>query len=137
MATLEELLQNYVKADYETLIALGKDAFVKLWPACKAVDEEHNGFFMMTSILLSAVGADGVLTAKEKSFISEVMGLDDEQINTLIGMYNPAAADLVDSFADKMPTEIKTAVLQYVTAVAAIDEKISCEETAFIRKILA
>ena len=52
---------------------------------------------MMTSILLSAVGADGVLTAKEKSFISEVMGLDDEQINTLIGMYNPAAADLVDT----------------------------------------
>lgn len=137
MATFSELMQKYVNSDYETLVLLAQKALVNLLPACKAVDKENDGLFMATSIILAAIGADGVLTGLEKKLLADALGQDDATIQKFIGLYDSRMADLVDHFADNTNNDIKADVLMLITAVAAVDEKISHQETALIKKIMA
>lgn len=137
MATFNELMQKYVNSDYETLVLLAQKALVNLLPACKAVDKDNDGLFMATSIILAAIGADGVLTGLEKKLLADALGQDEETIQKFIKMYDSRMADLVDHFADNTNDDIKADVLMLVTAVAAVDEKISAQETALIKKIMA
>ena len=109
---------------------------VNLLPVCKKVDAENDGFMMISSIVLSAIGADGKLTALERKFLGDVMGLSDENISKYIKMYNSKMAELVDHFADSLSADIKADTAMLVISIAACDEKISHEETAFIRKLL-
>ena len=60
MATFNELMQKMVNTDYEDLVSLAQEAANRLMPHCKAVDIEYDGFFMLTALILSAIGADGV-----------------------------------------------------------------------------
>lgn len=136
MSKFDELLQNYVNSDYEVLVNIAREALGKVLPTCQAVDPDNKGMLMLSSIILSAVGADGVLTAKEREFLRDVLGLDDEQISKYIKMYDSNMVDLVNNFADKLSDDVKTQTLTLIICVAACDEKISREETAFIRKIL-
>ena len=136
MATFEELLQHYVNLDYSVLVATAQKAIVDLLPACEAVDKDNKGFMMLTSIMLTAIGADGTLTALERSFLRDVLKLDDDTISKYIKLYDSRMVDLVDSFADKISKDIKVNVTTLVLCVASVDEKISREETALIRKLL-
>lgn len=137
MASFNELMQKYVNTDYPVLLDLAKEAINRVLPACKAVDSEHNGYFMLTSILLSAIGADGVLTALEKKLLVEAADIAEEQISKLIGMYDSRMPDLVNHFCDNMGDDLKADTIMLVTIFAAVDEKISKEETALIRKLFA
>ena len=135
MTTFNELMQKYVNTDYPVLVDLAKEAVNRLMPACKSVDPEHNGCFMLASILLSAIGADEVLTALEKKMLCDVMGLDDSGVQKLISMYDSKMPGLVDHFVDNMGEDLKADTIMLITVFAAVDEKISREETAFIRKL--
>jgi uncharacterized tellurite resistance protein B-like protein len=136
MASFNETLQNMVNQDYSTLVAFGKKALGHLLPACKAVDQQNNGLFMASSIILTAIGADGVLSTKERQFLRDVLGLSDDAITKYIKMYDSRMVDLVNTFADRSSSEIKGHTMMLVMSVCACDEKITREETAFIRKIL-
>ncbi len=135
--TFNELMQKYVNSDYSTLVNLAQKALVNLIPVCKKVDADNDGFMMVSSIILSAIGADGVLSVLEKKFLGDVLGLDNDTVSKYIKMYNSKMADLVDHFADSLSTDIKADTVMLVCCVAACDEKISREETAFIRKLMA
>lgn len=136
MSSFNELMQKYVNEDYSTLVSLAKQALNELLPVCKKVDADHDGFFMVTSIVLSAIAADGYLTALEKKMLKDVLGLSDDSIQKMISLYDSRMVELVDKFADGINDDVKAHVMILVTAVAAVDEKISKEETAFIRKLL-
>ena len=74
MATFNELMQKMVNSDYSVLVSFAQEALVNLLPACKKVDPENDGLFMATSIILSAIGADGVLTGLEKKMLADALG---------------------------------------------------------------
>lgn len=137
MATFNELMQKCVNEDYETLLMMAKNALGKLLPICKLVDKDNEGVFMATSLVLSAIAADGYLTALEKKLLKDALGMDDATIQKFIGLYDSRMVELVDTFADNINDDVKVDVLMLVTAVAAVDEKISKEETAFIRKLMS
>ena len=137
MSSFNELMQKYVNTDYEVLVDLAKEAVRRLMPYCKKVDPDHNGNYMLASLILSAIGADGVLTALESKMLSDVMGLNTEEIKKLIAMFDIRMADLADHFADNMNADTKADTLMLITVLAAVDEKISKEETAFIKKLMA
>ena len=137
MATFNELMQKYVNEDYSTLVAFSQKALANLIPVCKKVDPDNDGFMMVSSLVLSAIGADGTLTALERKFLGDVLGLSDENISKYIKMYNSRMADLVDHFAASLTTHIKADTAMLIICICACDEKISREETAFIRKLLA
>jgi len=132
-----ELMQTFVNKERDELVYIAKRAMGELLPTCKKVDPDHEGFYMMTALVLTAIGADGTLTQKEREFLREVLEQDDETISKFIEIYNKGMYELVDAFADKLGTEVKSHVLMLVLSVVSSDEKISPEETAFIKKLLA
>ncbi len=132
-----EFLQSFVNKDYDELVFIAKKAIADLQPACVAVDKDNDGFFMMTSIILSAIGADGTLTEKERALLRDVLSVSDEAISKYIKLYDKKMVDLVDSFADSLSTEIKSSVMMLVLSIMCSDEKISREETALIHKLMA
>lgn len=134
--SFSDTLQELVNKSYDELLDFAKIAIGELYPACKAVDEENNGVFMMTSVILSAIAADGKLTAIEKKFLMELLDLDEDKLNTYIGMYDSRMAELTDKFADALTVELKSHTVMLVATIAACDETISREETAFLAKIL-
>lgn len=137
MATFNELMQKMVNSDYDVLVGVAKESLVRLLPKCEKVDKEYKGTFLATSIILTAIAADGYLTGLEKKMLKDTLNLDDSAIQKFIDLYDSRMVELVDSFADAMDTETKAEIMTLVTAVAAVDEKISKDETAFIKKLLS
>lgn len=137
MATFNELMQKMVNEDYDTLVKFGQASLAKLLPICKLVDKDNDGMFLAVSLVLSAIAADGVLTGLEKRFLADALGMDNDTIQKFISLYDSRMVELVDKFADGINDDVKVDVLMLITAVAAVDEKISKEETAFIKKLMA
>lgn len=135
--SFNELMQDFVNTDYSKLVAMAGQAMANLIPVCKQVDPDNDGFMMLSSIVLAAVGADGKLSGMEKQFLCDVMGLDGATVDKYIGMYNANMPELVDRFVDTLGGDIKNNAVMLVCCIAACDETISREETAFIRKLLA
>lgn len=135
MASFNELMQKYVNTDYPVLLDLAKEAIRRLTPACKKVDPQHDGYYMLSSFILAAIGRDGVLTALEKKLLVEAAGISEAQVSKFLAMYNPQMPDLVNYFCDNMGEDLKADAIMLVTLFAAVDEKICKEETEFIRKL--
>ena len=131
------LMQEFVNKDYDELLALAKQAVTRVLPVCKTVDEQNNGIGALTAILLSSVAADGKLTRLEAQFLSDITGLDAAGVDKLTDMYSGKMVELTDLLADKFSQETKADIMVLVTCLAACDETISREETAFLRQILA
>ena len=136
MATLNELLQDFVNRDYEELVAIGKIAFAKVHPVLCKIDAENNGYFLMTNVLLSAIGADGKLTDLESKWLKDVAGLDDNAIDTLLKLYNTKTEDVTDALFDNAPETLRADLLMLVLSIMAVDEKIAYQETAFLAKLM-
>jgi len=136
MSGFNELMQKYVNTDYPVLLDLAKEAIRRLMPACKQVDPEHNGYYMLASMILSAIGRDGVLSALEKKLLMDATGIKTEEVGKFLAMYDPQMPDLVNHFCDNMGDDLKADTVMLVTIFSAVDEKISKEETEFIRKLL-
>ena len=136
MKDFSSLLQEFVNKDYAELLDLAKQAVVRVLPVCKAVDEANNGIAALTGILLSAIAADGKLTRLEAQFLGDITGLDAAGVDKLTDMYTGNMVEMTDLLADKFSQEIKADIMILVTCLAACDETISREETAFLRKIL-
>lgn len=117
------------------LLDLAKEAIRRVMPVCKQVDPEHDGYYMLSSIILSAIGKDGVLTPLEKKLLVEASGIAEDQVSKFLGMYDSRMPELVNHFADNMGDDLKADVIMLVTVFAAVDEKIAKEETAFIRTL--
>ena len=135
MDEFNALMQKYVNTDYDVLVSLAREAVHRLSPHCRLVDPEHNGNFMLASLILVGIGADRILTELEKKMLKDVLGLDNSGVQQLIGMYNDQMEYLVNHFADNMGEETKADAIMLVCAFAAVDEKICKEETALIRKL--
>jgi len=135
MTTFNELMQKYVNTDYSVLVDLAKEAVKRLTPVCRSVDPEHNGYYMLTVLILSAIAADGVLSALERKMLGDVLELDDAGIQKLIAMYDSRMPELANHFADKMGDDAKADAIMLMTTIVSVDEKICKEETALIRKL--
>ena len=136
MSQFNELMQQCVNMEYNDLVSMARSSFEQLYPICQEVDKANNGAFLATSIVLSAIAADNKLSEKEVCFLRDVLELDAKAIATFLSLYDSRMAELVDQFADSLSVDNKSNVLALVTAVAACDETISKEETAFIHKLL-
>ena len=91
---------------------------------------------MLASLILSAIGADRLLTNLERKMLKDALGLDGNGIQQLIDMYNEQMEYLVNHFADNMGEDIKTDVIMLVAVFSAVDEKICKEESELLRKLL-
>lgn len=136
MANFKDILQTYVNADYDTLVEIAQRALTELLPACKEVDPDNDGFLMVSSIILTALAADDVLTSLERKFVCDVLGITNEKFDRFLKLYNDGLEDYVDKFADTLDGDVKENTRILILAVAACDEKITIDESDFIKKII-
>ena len=136
MANYDETMQKMVNRSYDELVGMAKRAMAELTGPCREMDPKTDGSLMMISIILTAIGADGKLTALERRMLGDILDMTDEQISGFIKMYDSDMVELVDKFADVAGIDVKAAVMILVSAIAAVDETINHEENAFIRRIL-
>ncbi len=137
MSKLDELLQEMVNKDYEELVGFGKIALTHLMPVFEQIDADNKGMAVLSSVILSSIGADGTLTTLERSYLRDVTGMGDDAISKFITIYTPDMTELTDKLYDAAPTELKAHLMTFVLTILAVDEKISREETAFIHRLFS
>lgn len=133
----QSLMQEFVNKDYEELLDLAKQAIAYVLPVCKKVDPDNDGIGMLSAILLSAVAADGKLTALEAKFLGDITGLDAQGLDKLTKLYSGRMDVLTNALADAGSKELKSNICILISCLAACDETITHEENEFIREILA
>ena len=134
-AKFREMLQDYVNADRATLLAIAQKSAAALIPVCKELDKENNGVFLLTQFVIAAMGADGILTIKEKEFIAEALYIDTETVSKFTKLYSPKVFDFVNEAADKLGGDIKRNIVALTLCICACDEEITRTETEFIVKL--
>ena len=146
MATLNELLQKYVDASYETLLEIANQNFSNLMPVFEEVakkahgDDNNGGAEIMVPIMCATLAVDGRFTELEYNFFKDLVGskMSYEQVKSVVANYaNEEGFALVDGIFDACGSELKSELLSFVLCFLAIDQTISSEETAFIKRLLA
>ena len=136
MSALNDILQKIVNQDYPDLVKLAKTSAANLLPVCKQVDPDNNVALMLSAIMLAAIGADGKLTALEQRFLGDVLDMSPSQIDRYTDLYTGNEEELVDKLADAVNSSLKADIVMLVASICAIDETISRDETALIRKLI-
>lgn len=137
MATsFDDLMRSYVNEDYDVLVATAKKTFNEFYPVCKKIDTENDGFVLVTAIILSAIGADGKLSALENKFLKDVIGFTDDTIDNLIKLYTGKEEAAIDSIVDQLNQDLKVSIITFICCLCACDETIKREESAYIKRLI-
>ena len=137
--TYNELMQNYVNADYDVLLGVANNMLNDLMPFFAKYADDGNGASVVLPFICTALAVDGKVSELEYRFVKDVTGIDvpyDEFKGFVQQFYSDAWVERADKLADACPQEIKTSLLSFCLAFLAIDEKISKEENGFISKLL-
>lgn len=133
----KEWLQTYVNEDRETLLGLAKISLSKIVPVFEAVfPQENASVILSTVIILGAVGADGTVDAKEKSFIQELFGIDSEAVDGIIKLHNGKEKEVIKPLVNAVDDDTKFAILNLVAVVLACDETIDVNEQRYILDLI-
>lgn len=149
MQSFNELLQDLVNRDYDELVVFAQQSLSLVLPHIKAVAEagETDGAvaqdyavrFMM-QFIGATIAADGRFTELEYKLFCDVLNVRDhsyEEIKELISAYaSEEDRDLADMLCDTADAEVKGAFVLLAATFCAVDEKISADEVAFIKKLL-
>lgn len=139
MATLNEIMQDYVNLPYSDLLAIANRSLSELFSALeKNVSSEQTRTNAVVMLIASCIGVDGRFSELEYKFICDVLGKNHDY-NTLkdmaAGLGNSEGRDIIDEFLDSC-SEIKKPALVFCLCFLAVDETITREEVAFLNKLL-
>lgn len=135
-----QLLQEYVNAPYDVLLAVATEALNKVMPVFSEIAEDGNGASIVLPFICTTLAVDGKFTELEYKFIKDVTGLElsyDELRNLVQQFYSAEWINAVDNLIDNCPNEVKQSLLSFCLAFVSVDEHISREENAFIAKLMA
>ena len=133
---LNEMLQKMVNEDYDSIVNIAKSAMANVSDNLKGTLDDQ-----IATLLYGALGATMVVDASfsslEQKFISD-LGLDVDSMYGFLQSISkdPSMLESFDGMVDSCDQDTKSALVILVVAIAAIDERISVEETAFIRKLI-
>lgn len=137
--TYQQLLQEYVNAPYESLLAVAITSIDEVMPIFDQVAEDGNGANIALPFICITVASDGNFTELEYKFIKDVTGLDKDysEFKEMVqhfytAEWMTAANELIDS----CHPEIKERILNFCLAFAAVDETITREESVFIAALM-
>ena len=135
---LNEILQDYVNLSYEELLGVASHAAKTVIPFFNNAVEDGNGAIFTISFIGTCLAADGQLSALEKKFVCDLLGVDAQTVEGLVASINSEIVRIVDEVFDSIPTdEVKSALLSFCLCFLAVDERISREEVALIQKLIA
>ena len=135
-----KLLQDYVNAPYDVLLAVANDSLAKIMPVFNELAKDGNGAGLVLPFICTALAVDGKFTELEYKFIKDLLEVDQsyDYFKEVVQQYYSAEwINAVDGLLDSCPAELQNALLSFCLAFVAVDEKISKEENAFIAKLIA
>lgn len=140
MATLNELLQDYVNLSYNQLLNIANDSFAKIAPFFSKLSPDGNCAQYLIPILGAALAVDGKLSQLEYRFMNDFLGGGmeyDDILQLAQDNYNENAMTYTDRVVDALSGDERTALLCLCLCIMAVDETISREEVAFIKRLIA
>ena len=138
--SFEQLMQKYVNAPYSVLLSVARESVNTAMPVFAKVSKDGNGASILLPFLCVVVAVDGKFSELEYRFIKDVTGIDETYEgfkNFVQRFYSDEWVETIDKMVDACPDEIRTSLLSFAIALAAVDETISRVETAFIAKLIA
>ena len=143
MSDFSEIMQDLVNQSDEFKISLAVDCLGELLPTFRSFDPEHDGMYILYTLLGTTVAADGHLTDKEYAFIASLftaldVEADEEEIidlcRTCAG--NEDAYQMMMDVRDHLDDEGINTLANLVAAICSIDDRISSEELSYITDLL-
>jgi hypothetical protein len=139
MADLNQILQDMVNEDYDSLVNMAQQAISDLLPVFNEIAEDGNGNSAIIALFATALAVDGKLSDLEYKFVCDVIGGDFtyDEVKTLVqGHYSDDMIAAVDGLVDSCPSELKSKLLVLCCTFLAVDETINRDEVAFILKLI-
>lgn len=139
MASFQEILQKYVNLDYEELVTLAKKNLAKVMPYFNSIAKDRKGVLICITFISACLAADGELSSLEIRFVNDVTNSQltrEELFNIAQKFINGGAFDLADEVYDACPAEVRNDLLSFCLCFCAVDETISANEVAFIKRLL-
>ena len=136
MEKFKVLMKKYVNMDYDELVVLAKTSLGECRDLLTKVDSKYNGAIAVVTMVNASLMADGKLSAKEIRFLRDVMGMEEDDVKTLVSRFTGKEYEVIDMMADLASVEEKMAIINFIATITACDEKISAGESAFLLKII-
>lgn len=135
--TLHEILQDFVNEPYENLVAMAKEAILELGPIFKDISKDGNGSQALVAFMATSLAVDGKLSELEYKFVCDILGdFTYDEVKALAAMhYSDEMVAALDELADSCPTELKSKLVLFCCCFLAVDETISREEVAFVKRL--
>lgn len=135
MATLRDLMQEFVNKDYSELVGLAKAAARDVLPACAEIDEDGNGRDLLLFVMITAIGADGDLSEQEYAFLKD-MGYTYEEVKGALGAYSSDMVNMVKSFFEfHEGSEIAESLYIVILCAASCDGTIKVDEIRYLEEM--
>ena len=139
MTKFDELMQKYVDTDRDTLVKLAQSSLVKLMPVFNEVADDGNGAKFIVPVMCASIAADNRFSTLEYKFIKDLLesSLTYDDFMASVRRYSgEEGQELVDKLFDACGTDMKTELLSFCLCFMAVDETITKEETAFVKRLL-
>ena len=137
MANLNELLQDYVNKSYDELLAFGKIALSNLLDPLQSIFGTQQEVAQVVVIIISAcIGVDGKISALENKFVGDLLDNPGDYSSMIAQLSCEKSRQLTDQLFDSLTGDTKTHLLLFCLSFLAVDETISRDEVAFIKRLL-
>ena len=142
MDDLHTLLQNIVNADYHELLYCARECLNDVQEYFNSVGRQIDatGAHIGLAVFGTCLAADGKFTDLEYRFVNDLFGGGVDYSDALALVRSNSDDDSVDfvkAVVDNCPSSIRGSLLTLCACFLAVDERISKEETTFIRYLLS
>lgn len=131
----EELLQNYVNADFDTLASIAKDCIDELYPVFEqSCDSKDAPALLILGTIATCIASDGKFTELEYEFLAEISGKYNYQdLKNFVSEFRSLkSVNATKRIIDSLDGEDKQRLLTVCLCVCAVDETIKREETELL-----
>ena len=104
-----QLMQQYVNAPYEVLLAVANASLNKVMPFFNSFADDGNGAGIVLPFICISIAADGKFSELEYKFISELLGIDKsyDYFKTVIQQYySDRWLEAIDKLIDSCHDEV-------------------------------
>lgn len=142
MATFNELMQRFVDMSYDKLLSTANQAFADLSAHFEDFFDRDPDSSARALLLLTAtcLGADNTLSKLEYRFINDLLNADhsyEDLLSMVKGVNGDEAVGMIDKLTDTLEGDARASLLALALCILAVDETISRDEVAFIKKLMA
>jgi hypothetical protein len=135
----DQLLQDFVNKSYEELTDFASSLVSPICQGLESISGDQDAIDFFITVIFSTMAVDGCFTELEYRFLNDVFNLNrsyDSLKEQVQSYYDDEWISIANQIVDVVDEDTKTRLITFCLCLAAIDEKISREENAFIQMLI-